>query len=81
VESNKPIAELARVVLTRDLPDVGLASGDVGVVVHVYADGSAVELEVFSLTGETVAVATVPSNALRPVASRDVVSARPIAAE
>jgi hypothetical protein len=75
------IAELDRVVLTRDLPDAGLAAGDVGVVVHLYSNAAAVELEVFSLTGETLAVATVPSDALRPVGARDVVSARPIAAE
>lgn len=75
------ISELDRVVLTRDLPEYGLAEGDVGVVVHVYRDGDAVELEVFSLTGETMAVATVPTEALRPIAGRDVVSARTWAAE
>lgn len=75
------IDELSRVVLTRDLPAAGLKVGDVGVVVHMYADRSAAEVEVFSLTGETLAVATAPIDALRPVGSRDVVSARPIAAE
>ena len=75
------IAELDRVVLTRDLPDADLKAGDVGVVVHVYGGGKAVEIEVFTLTGETLAVATAPLDALRPVGSRDVVSARPIAAE
>jgi hypothetical protein len=76
-----PITELDRVVLTRDLPEAGLAAGDVGVVVHVYKDGATVEVEVFSLTGATLAVATAPANAVRPVGPRDVVSARPIAAE
>ncbi len=75
------ISELDRVVLIRDIPEAGLASGDVGVVVHLYGDRSAVELEVFSLTGETLAVATVPADAIRPVAGHDVVSARTLAAE
>ena len=35
------IRELDRVVLTAAVPSEGLASGDVGTVVHVYADGSA----------------------------------------
>jgi hypothetical protein len=76
-----PISELDRVVLTRDLSEAGLVTGDVGVVVHVYIGGKAVELEVFSLTGETIKVATVPTDAIRPVSRRDVVSARPVAAE
>jgi hypothetical protein len=75
------LAELDRVVLTRDLPASGLSSGDVGVVVHVYEGALAYEVEVFSLTGATVAVATVPAAAVRPVASDDVVSARVMAAE
>jgi hypothetical protein len=75
------IDELDRVVLTRDLPDAGLKSGDVGIVVHLYADGSAAEVEVFSLTGATVTVATAPIDALRLVSATDVVSARSVAAE
>ena len=76
-----PLAEMDRVVLTRDLPESGLSSGDVGVIVHVYDAGHAYEIEVFSLTGATVAVVTVSAGALRPVAHGDVVSARVIAAE
>ncbi len=75
-----PVAELDRVVLTRDVPESGLASGDVGVVVHVYEGAAAYEVEVFSLTGETVAVATVSADAARPVGAHDVVSARAMAA-
>ena len=40
-----PIAELAMVALTRDVPDAGLDKGAVGCVVHVYADGAAYEVE------------------------------------
>jgi len=74
-----PLAELDRVVLTEDLPGQALSRGDVGVIVHVYGVGEAYEVEVFSLMGRTIAVATVP--ALRPISPADVVSARTIAAE
>jgi hypothetical protein len=39
------IREHDSVVLTRDLPAAGLKRGDVGAVVHLYADGAAVEVE------------------------------------
>jgi hypothetical protein len=39
------IRELDRVVLTADVSREGLVSGDVGTVVHVYADGKAFEIE------------------------------------
>lgn len=75
------ISELDRVVLTKDLPDERLVAGDVGVVVHAYPESAAYEIEVFTLTGETLTVATVAADAVRKVDSRDVVSARSVAAE
>lgn len=75
------LAELSRVVLTRDLPDEKLSAGDVGTIVHAYPDGAAFEVEFFTLTGRTIAVATVAAGALRPVAANDVASARSVAAE
>jgi len=56
------------VVLTADLPDEGLMAGDVGTVVerHVVPqieDGYSVEF--FDMTGDTVAVVTVPQRLLR----------------
>ncbi|MGH9843563.1 MAG: DUF4926 domain-containing protein, partial [Blastocatellia bacterium] len=47
------------VVLTRDLPEYGLTSGDVGAVVHCYANGPAYEVEFVSGSGHTVALVTV----------------------
>jgi hypothetical protein len=41
--------------------------GDVGTVVHVYADGKAFEVEFTALDGKTAAVATVEAAAARPV--------------
>ncbi len=53
------------VVLTADLPDEELKSGDVGTVVHVHKGGAAYEVEFMTLDGHTVAVATVANNQLR----------------
>jgi len=60
------------VVLTDRLPKEGLESGDVGTVVHVHKDGAAYEVEFATLSGETIAVATVKAGNLRPVGKRDV---------
>ncbi|MGA2069288.1 MAG: DUF4926 domain-containing protein [Thermoguttaceae bacterium] len=70
----------SRVVLTRDVPGEGLRSGDVGTVVEIYDDasGSAVgyELEMFAASGETLAVASVPADAVRQATSADRLAAR-----
>ncbi len=60
------------VVLTADLPGDGLKAGDVGTVVHIHKNGEAYEVEFVTLTGKTVAVATVESSALRPISKRDI---------
>lgn len=57
------------VILTRDLNERGLRAGDVGTVVEqhavpgVYEEGYSVEF--FDMTGNTVAVVTLPASALR----------------
>jgi hypothetical protein len=65
-----------RVVLTEDVPASGLAAGDVGVIVHVHHDHKAFEVEFMTLSGETVAVATILQDQLRPVSNRDITHAR-----
>ena len=70
------IRELDRVALTDALPEYGLEPGDVGTVVHVYKGGKGYEVEFFSLTGDTIAVATVSASQVRPVADADVLHAR-----
>ena len=74
------IKEHERVVLNVDMPGEGLKAGDVGSVVHVYADGSAYELEFVSLDGKTLAVVTADSESVRPVSSREITHARQLAA-
>ncbi len=72
------IREHDRIVLTSDLPSDGVKAGDVGVVVHVYREGEAFEVEFFTLDGKTAAVVTVESSQLRAVTDRDLTHARPI---
>ncbi|MGQ0594147.1 MAG: DUF4926 domain-containing protein [Gammaproteobacteria bacterium] len=70
------ISEHDCVILTQDVPDDGLEAGDVGTVVHIHRDGAAYEVEFCTLTGHTVAVATVLPNQLRPIGQRDISHAR-----
>jgi hypothetical protein len=46
------------VVLTDDLPEEKMRSGDIGTVVHIHQVGAGYEVELMTLTGETVAVIT-----------------------
>ncbi|MHB1036072.1 MAG: DUF4926 domain-containing protein [Pirellulales bacterium] len=59
----------SRVVLARDLPEEGLRRGDVATIVEAYRDSSGevigYEVELFSANGETLAVASVPADAVR----------------
>ena len=57
------------VILTRDLPEHGLRAGDVGTVVDRHVVSGVAEegysVEFFDMTGNTVAVITLPVAALR----------------
>jgi len=70
----------SRVVLTQDVPAEGLRQGDVATIVEKYLDSSGnlvgLELELFSANGETVAVASVPVEAVRASTSSDRLATR-----
>jgi Domain of unknown function (DUF4926) len=70
------LRELDTVVLTKDIPEAKLTAGDMGAIVHAYTDGQAFEVEVVSLTGETVAIVTLPADAVRAVAEGEIPHAR-----
>ncbi|MBI2827294.1 MAG: DUF4926 domain-containing protein [Planctomycetia bacterium] len=73
-----PLKEHDRVVLTARLPDEGLEAGDVGTIVHAYADGDAYEVEFVALDGHTTAVVTLEVSQVRPVTPRDMTHSREI---
>ena len=74
------IKEHDRVVLTASVPNERLEVGDVGTVVHIYADGKAFEIEFMTLDGQTVAVATLEAGAVRPVTGREITHSRELRA-
>jgi len=66
-------------ILTTDVPEHGLCTGDVGVVVeHHVVDGAedGYSLEFFDMTGQTVAVITVRASQLRQPTAADRPSVR-----
>jgi hypothetical protein len=73
------IKELDSVVLTTDLPEYRLESGDIGTVVMVHSGGAGYEVEFVTLDGRTVAVTTLLSSQLRPIAKGEIAHARPVA--
>ena len=72
------------VILTRDVPEHGLRVGDVGTAVErhvvpgVSEEGYSVEF--FDMTGNTVAVTTVPASALRVPTKADRPAVRALSA-
>jgi uncharacterized protein DUF4926 len=72
------------VILTRDVPEEGLRAGDVGTVVDRHAVPGVAEegysLEFFDMTGNTVAVVTLPASALRIPTPADRPAARALSA-
>ena len=72
------LEEHDRVVLTDDIAEADLKTGDVGTIVHVYPDAEAFEVEFLALDGYTAALATVLPSQVRPVARTDITHAREI---
>jgi len=67
--------ELDTVVLRRDLPEQGLRSGDLGVVVQVYSD-EAIDVEFVTASGRTQALVTLNAQDVRSVSDGDLLSVR-----
>jgi hypothetical protein len=72
------INELDMVVLTNDLSAHGLQKGDVGAVIHVYGEGEAYEVEFVTAEGRTVAVLTLTTSDVRPMAAREILHVREV---
>ena len=64
-ETKKSINELDVVVITQNIPEHGIISGDVGTVVHCYNGGEAYEVEVVAANGHTVALMTLDGSSVR----------------
>ena len=66
------IAEHEQVVLTRNIPEHELVSGDVGTVVAVHQEGRGYTVEFMALNGETLAIVTVPAVDIRAARQREI---------
>lgn len=71
--------ELDPVVLTVDVPEHSLKSGDVGTVVLTH-DGKGYEVEFVNLQGHTLAVISLSADQVRAVAETEVPHARSLQA-
>ena len=68
---------LDSVVLTRDLPEHGLKTGDLGAIVEVYPP-EGLEVEFVKASGGTQIVATLRAEDVRKVSDDDLLSVRPV---
>lgn len=74
------IEELSTVVLTTDIPQHDLRAGDLGTVVMVHQDGKGYTVEFTTLSGETIAIATLSAHQVRPTRPNDIAHVRELAA-
>ena len=72
------IQELDLVVLLQPVEDKGLQLGDVGTVVHCYEGGQAYEVEFIDGNGDTLAVLTLESSAIRPQIGGEILHVREV---
>ena len=73
------VHELESAVLTHDVAQHGLKQGDVGAVVHQYADRQAFEVEFVTAEGRTIAVLTLTAEDIRPIRSGEILHVRELA--
>ena len=72
------IQELEEVALTSDLPDYGLKSGDIGMVLHVYRQGAGYEAEFVTLDGELVTLVVLRAEQVRRTGADEIAHARKV---
>ena len=72
------VTELDLVVLEEPIVEHGLVAGDVGAVVHRYADDKASEVEFVDIQGTTIAVLTLDDSAVRPPMAGEILHVRDV---
>jgi hypothetical protein len=66
------------VVLTHDLPDSELRTGDIGTVV-MFHEGGGYEVEFVNAAGKTLGVMTLTESAIRPMDGSEILHVRDVA--
>jgi hypothetical protein len=74
------IKEFETIVLSRDLPELGLSRGDIGAVVHSYKSGESYEVEFVTGEGKTIALVTLEEKDIRPMNPNEILHVREIRA-
>ena len=72
------MTELDMVVLKESIVEHGLVAGDVGTVVHRYANDEASEVEFVDTQGTTIAVLTLEDSAVRPPLAGEILHVRDV---
>lgn len=72
------IKELDLIVLTHDIDDHNLKSGDVGTVVHCYLDNKGFEVEFVTAEGKTIAELTLSVSDIRPFDHSEILHSRKV---
>jgi len=70
--------ELESVILTTDLPEHGLRTGDIGTIVLVHGANIGYEVEFVALDGQTLAVVSIFPEQIRGVRRGEIAHARPV---
>ena len=70
------LTEYSQVVLKKALPDLSLEPGDVGVVVNVYENGSAYEVEFVATSGLTIGLETLLAKDVQAMSPTAILHAR-----
>ena len=70
--------ELGSVILTHDVPEHGLRSGDLGTVVQVYSGGG-IEVEFVLCSGAMQALLTLSEQDVRKIDAHDLLATRRLA--
>ncbi len=73
------IVEHSKVVLEETLFEEGLERGDIGVVIHVYENGTAYEVEFMELDGGTFRIVTLDKESVRSVHAKEIAHIRQLA--
>lgn len=73
------INELDQVVLTTDLPEYNLKSGDIGTVVLVHQAGLGYEVEFMTITGKPIVIISLFNSQVRAIGDREIAQARVLA--
>jgi hypothetical protein len=74
----KMFDELETIVLTINLPQHRLITGDLGTVVLIHAGGAGYEVEFTDMSGKTLAVVTLDADQVRRAASGEIAHVRQV---